>query len=185
MWYVMQTATGKEEELAGIIHKTVPGSLYTDCFVAYYERIWRRQQQCIVHTQRLFPGYVFIDTYSPKGLFLELKHIPIMAKLLSDGEYGFIPLAGEEEAFLRAVFKGGRTVKLSYVETDGHGQVLRVTGPLAGFQGRVVKYQFKKRYAVIRYRLFGADKTALLGIMLKEDMPRLAYHSKRRTEASK
>ena len=37
MWYVLQTMTGREEELVHYIEEIVPKELYTDCFVAYYE----------------------------------------------------------------------------------------------------------------------------------------------------
>ncbi|MEG2871670.1 MAG: transcription termination factor NusG, partial [Clostridium sp.] len=33
MWYVIQTATGKEQELVDTIHKLVPDTIYTKCFV--------------------------------------------------------------------------------------------------------------------------------------------------------
>ena len=45
MWYVLQTMTGREEELVHYIEEIVPKELYTDCFVAYYERVWRKQQE--------------------------------------------------------------------------------------------------------------------------------------------
>lgn len=39
-----------------------------------------------------------------------------------------------------------------------------------------MKYQFKKRYAIIRFRMLGEEKTAALGIILKEDIEQeLAY----------
>ena len=66
MWYVLQTLTGKEEELVRMIKKIVTPDSYSDCFIAYYERIWRKQQQSIVHVERLFPGYAFIITVNPK-----------------------------------------------------------------------------------------------------------------------
>ena len=45
MWYVLQTLTGKEEELVRMIKKIVPCELYSDCFVAYYE-------SCLLYTSR-------------------------------------------------------------------------------------------------------------------------------------
>lgn len=101
MWYVLQTMTGREEALVEMVRKTVPSSLYEDCFIAYYERVWRKQQQSIVHIERLFPGYMLIITDKPDEVFLELKHIPAMVKLLSDGDFGFVPLRREEQMFSR------------------------------------------------------------------------------------
>lgn len=179
MWYVLQTMTGKEEELVGMIKKVVPPVLYEECFTAYYERVWRRQQKSIVHVERLFPGYVFIIADDPKQLFLELKRVPAMSKLLSmpsDGSFEFPPLNQEEQVFLGEILGEERTAKLSYVETDGNGHVYRLSGPLKRYQERVVKYQFKKRYAIVQFPMLGIEKTAALGIILREDVQQeLAY----------
>ena len=45
MWYVLQTMTGREEELVHYIEEIVPKELYTDCFVAYYERVWSKSSR--------------------------------------------------------------------------------------------------------------------------------------------
>ena len=66
MWYVLQTMTGKEEELIRMIKRILSPELYTDCFIAYYERVWRKQQHSIVHVERLFPGYAFIVSEQPE-----------------------------------------------------------------------------------------------------------------------
>ena len=80
MWYVLQTLTGKEDELVRMIKKMVSPDLYTDCYIAYYERVWRKQQESIVHVERLFPGYVFIISENPDEIFLQLKKVPAMSK---------------------------------------------------------------------------------------------------------
>ena len=101
MWYVLQTMTGREEELVHYIEEIVPKELYTDCFVAYYERVWRKQQESVVHVERLFPGYVFIVSDTPKELYLCLKKVPAMSKMIADGNFDFLSIEEEEEAFFR------------------------------------------------------------------------------------
>lgn len=170
MWYVLQTITGQEEELVHMIKEVVPTHVYSDCFVAYYERVWRRQQQSIVHVERLFPGYVFIVSDNPNELYLELKRVPAMSKLISAGKFEFLPIEREEEAFFHALLTEERIVRLSYVETDGRGNIYRISGPLKQFADQVVKFQFKKRYAIIRFHMLGMEKTGILGIILREDV---------------
>lgn len=170
MWYVLQTMTGKEEELVNLIRKMLPGQCYTDCFVAYYERVWRKQQKSYVHIERLFPGYVFILTDTPDDVFMELKRVPAMSKLLADGNYNFLSLKHEEEDFLEKMLGETHIVQLSYVETNGKGKVYRVTGPLKNYLTQIVRYQFKKRYAIIRLKMLGEEKTVSLGIILNEDV---------------
>ena len=125
MWYVLQTLTGKEDELVRMIKKMVSPDLYTDCFIAYYERVWRKQQESIVHVERLFPGYVFIISENPDEIFLQLKKVPAMSKMIADGEFTFLPIEQEEETFLDNMLRADHIVRLSYVAMDGKGRVYR------------------------------------------------------------
>lgn len=176
MWYVLQTVTGKEEGLVQMIKELVSPNLYTDCFVIYYERIWRKQQQSIVHVERLFPGYVFVISENPAELYQELKHVPAMSRFITGEDFEFLPIEKEEEAFFQELLAADRIVRLSYVETNGKERVYRVAGPLKTFMSQVAKYQFKKRYALIRITLLGMEKTIALGIILKEDVQQeIAY----------
>ncbi len=170
MWYVMQTMTGEEAELVQMIKTLVSPDSYKECFVAYYERVWRKQQESIIHVERLCPGYVFIISDTPWELYLELKRVPAMSKLIFAGEQGFLPLEKEEESFFQDLLANEKIVKLSYVETDGKGKVYRISGPLEKYTDRVLKYQFKKRYAIIRFKILGIEKTVALGIILREDV---------------
>lgn len=170
MWYVLQTMTGDEEELVHMIRRLLPSRCYTDCFVPYYERVWRKQQKSYVHVERLFPGYVFILTDTPDDVFMELKRVPAMSKLLADGNFNFLSLEAEEEEFFCRMLGETHIVRLSYVETNGKGKVYRVSGPLEEYLTQVVRYQFKKRYAIIRLKLLGEEKTTALGIILNEDV---------------
>lgn len=170
MWYVLQTMTGKEEELTRMIRKILPFGAYEDCFVAYFERIWRKQQQSIVHVERLFPGYVFIISENPEELFLQLKQVPAMSKMMADGEFTFLALDQEEEAFFQEMLKKDHIVRLSYVKTNGKGKTLQIIGPLEKYRKQIERFQFKKRYVIIRLKLLGEEKTVALGIFLEEDI---------------
>lgn len=170
MWYVLQTMTGKEEELVQMIQKIVPQNLYTDCFVAYYERVWRKQQKSYVHVERLFPGYVFILSDRPEEIFVKLKNVPAMSRLIADENFHFLSLEKEEEIFFQKMLGNRHIVQLSYVETNGNGRVYQIFGPLKNYMTQVVRYQFKKRYAIIRLKMLGEEKTVALGIILSEDV---------------
>lgn len=170
MWYVIQTLTGREEELVCMVRRILPGDIYTDCFVAYYERIWRKRQQSLVHVERLFPGYVFILTDDPDEVYRCLKDVPSMSRLVSDGMFTFLPLEEGEEAFFLKMLDEDHIVRLSYVEKDGRGNVFRITGPLRQYADHVRRYQYKKRYVLVGIPLLGREKTAVLGIILKEDV---------------
>ncbi len=170
MWYVLQTMTGKEEDLVQLIKEIVPSEWYSNCFVAYYERVWRKQQESFVHVERLFPGYVFIISDVPKQLYMCLKDVPAMSKIIGDGGFNFIPLEEDEEAFFQKMLVDQRIVRLSYVELDGKSHILRVSGPLKEYTSAIVRAQYKKRYVIIKVKMMGAYKTIALGVILKEDI---------------
>ena len=176
LWYVIQTYTGREEKLIRMIRKIVPKQLYGDCFVAYHEQLRRRQQENRIHIERIFPGYIFITSEAPDELFLYLKNVPAMSKMMSDGAFYFLPLDAEEARFLSRIMDERHIVRLSYVATDGKDHVSYVSGPLEEGLDRITRYQFRLRYALVRLALAGEEKEVRMGIILNDDVRReLSY----------
>lgn len=178
LWYVLQTKTGGEEKLVEMIRRMVSKDLYGECFVVYHEQLWRRQQQNFVHVKRAFPGYVFITSREPEALFFCLKKIPAMTKMMADEESFFLSLDPEEAAFLDQMMDEQHVIGLSYLETDGEGKIIQVSGPLSSCVSRIVRCRFGKRYAIVRLHLLGKEKEVLLGIILKEDICREIRYGK-------
>ena len=170
LWYVLQTKTGGEEKLVEMIHRMVPADLYGECFVIYHEQLWRRQQQTFIHVKRAFPGYVFITSREPEALFFCLKKLPAMTKMMVDEEKFFLSLELQESAFLQRMTNKQHVIGLSYLETNGEGNILQVLGPLRSCVSEIVRLRFGKRYVIVRIKLLGKEKEILLGIMLKEDV---------------
>lgn len=182
-WYVIQTYTGREEKLVKMVQRVVPGRFYHSCFVIYHEQLWKRQQENQIHIRRTFPGYIFITSEDPKGLFLCLKSVPSMSKLLADGvpadgEFTFIPVHQEEAAFLESLLDENHIIRLSYVATDGKDHVTYVSGPLEACRENTVNYRFRKRYASIRLMLTGEEKEIRLGFILNDDIRRELFYGK-------
>ncbi len=169
-WYVLQTRTGEEERLAALIRKIVPANLYGECFVVYQEQLRRRKQKNFIHVKRVFPGYVFITSREPEELFLCLKQVPAMSKMMADDEFFFLSVEREEAEFLKQIMDEDHVICLSYLETDGKGKIRQVSGPLKDCMSQIVRYQYGKRYVLVRLKLLGEEKTVLMGIVLKEDM---------------
>lgn len=178
LWYVLQTITGGEEKLVEMIRRMVPQKLYGECFVIYHEQLWRRQQQTFVHVKRAFPGYVFITSKEAEALFFCLKKLPAMAKMMADEDSFFLSLDPEEAAFLQQIMDAQHVIGLSYLETDGEGKILQVSGPLSSCVSRMVYCRFGKRYVIVRLMLLGKEKEVLLGIILKEDICREIKYGK-------
>lgn len=175
-WYVIQTYTGREQKLVEMIRRVVPGELYGKCFVLYHEQLRCREQKNQVHIERIFPGYAFITSDDADGLFLHLKKVPAMSKMMTTGEFIFTPLESEEADFLGTIMDEDHVIRLSYAATDGRDHVTYLSGPLQDCGERILNYQFRKRYASVRLCISGQEKEVRMGIILNDDIRReLSY----------
>lgn len=200
MWYVIQTMTGREQELVDLItdrqkavnelinvggqsagdeaYKRTDDSRTRDrCFVIRREVVWRRQGECIKHTETLFPGYVFVDTESPQELYQDLQKIPKFTKLLGKSELTdseeleFVAVSDEEKKFLEILLDGDPedTVRLSPVKTVQNGEITECGGALRHYKDLIVKKRIRLRYVIVRMPFLGQKKDILLGIRLEGD----------------
>ena len=58
MWYVIQTQTGREQELTECIERVLKGNGYRACFVIEQECVWRNAGELLAYQKPLFPSYV-------------------------------------------------------------------------------------------------------------------------------
>lgn len=166
MWYVIQVTTGKEEEMRLLIEREAGHVLYERCFYIKRERIWRRDGQCIVHVETMFPGYLFVITDKPKELYWRLKDIPQFTKMLRTEDEGFLSVADDERKFLENLLNGDKEdiVRLSKVKLDEKKEIVSAEGPLEHYVGNIVKKKTRLRYVMIDVVLFGKKRTVLIGI---------------------
>lgn len=169
LWCLIKTWVGKEEGLVKEIRRTVPSHMYEECFVIYQERIWRRKQRSIVHVESLFPGCVFLTCKEPESIYTRFSQVPSVSHLVNCGIVTLLPMMKGDSDFLEKISGEDHVVRLSYILKDEQGQICKMTGPLRSCVGQIEHYQFKKRYALVRYRLWGEDRAIAMGIILKED----------------
>ena len=180
LWYLLKTWAGREEELVKVIHKTIHSYQYKECFVIYQERIWRRQQRSIVHRERLFPGCVFLTCEdSGKEDFLPRcpEKNPDIGNRMAWGNIAILPMMPKDGEFLEKISGTDHVVRLSYVQKEEGGEIALVSGPLKKCAGQMERIQLKKRYAVVRCRLWGEEQAIVLGIMLREDKGRMFFNA--------
>lgn len=185
LWYLLKTWVGKEKALVNEIIRMVPSSMYHECFVIYQERIWRKQQRSVVHVEPLFPGSVFLTCEGTSSPINRLEQIPAIANLVASGGLTIFPMMKEDGEFLKKISGEDHMVRLSYVLKDEQGQICGISEPLQTCRGQIEKYQFKKRYAMIRHRLWGEDRVIALGIILKEDGERKLLYENAEISAEK
>lgn len=171
MWYVIQTTTGREEELVALIRRMLPAPLYSRCFFMKRQLMKRLGGEWLEVTETLFPAYVFLETAREEEVFYRLKRIPEFTKLLGDGEGVFIPLEAEEEAFFKKLCGDGEgdLVRNTTVYLSRNREIRRLEGPLEQFKERIKQMNLRKRYVILDVTLCGREKTALLGIRLEKD----------------
>lgn len=171
MWYVIQVLTGEEEKTAARCRRVVGAGgcgeeVLGECFIPYavrqkkYRGEWHREQRV------LFPGYVFLTSSRPEELFLELKKVSGLTRLLGTGQE-IVPLSKEEEEFLRRIGGEGQVVECStgFLEQDR----IRITdGPLQGLEGCIRKIDRHKRTAWLKVPMMGRVLEVQVGLEVVE-----------------
>lgn len=164
MWYAIQTLGGEEERTANMIRRQVSTDNLSECFVPKRERMKKFGGQWNKVEETLFPGYLFVITERPEGLYQELRRVPRLTKVLGREEQNFYPLSREEEAFVRGIGDQEHRTSLSKIKL-GEGKEIRVVeGPLKDYVGNVVKVNLHKREVVIRVRFVGRETELKMGV---------------------
>lgn len=174
MWYVIQTVTGKEEELMLFIRTLLSREHFENCFMIRAEWLKRLGGEWQLQIRPLFPGYVFIETDEPERIYMELKGVPRFSRLLGSGKDDFIPVKEAEEKFLRAIMDcsedySNAVVRLAVVKTDTDGNVVSIGGALKCFEREHIKVNLHKRYAMVKTLMLGEERTLIFGIRLERD----------------
>ena len=84
MWYVIQTQTGREQELTECIERVLKGNGYQACFVIEQECVWRNAGELLEYQKPLFPSYV-IATPTRRRNFSGIKAGPEALQTPADG----------------------------------------------------------------------------------------------------
>lgn len=170
MWYVIQVTTGKEEAMKMLVEREMDSGSDERCFYIKRERIWRRDGQCILHVETMFPGYLFVITSQPKELYWRLKSIPQFTKLLRTENEEFLAVEPDEQEFLENLLNGDPDdiVRLSKVWLDKNGEIKSAEGPLKNYVGNIIKKKIRLCYVMIEKDLFGQKREILIGIRTRE-----------------
>ena len=163
---MIQVTTGKEEEMRLLIEQEIESEFYKRCFYIKRERVWRRDGECIIHVETMFPGYLFVITDRPKELYWRLKAIPQFTRLLRTEDEVFLSVEEDEKTFLENLLNGDSKdiVRLSKVKLNEKKEIISAEGPLEHYIGNIVKKKIRLRYVMINVVLFGKERTVLVGI---------------------
>lgn len=172
MYFVIQVTSRTEYQMMEKIKRIVSSSFYDDIFIPTRIRQKKIKGKWIDYEDRLFPGYLFVETDKPKELARELRQVYEFTKLLgvkdNDGIH-YIPLTDDECLMIDRLL--GRTpdshnslLPLSEIVIEEGRQIKVISGPLLGFEGKVVKYDLHKRIAIVDMNFAGTIARVNLGI---------------------
>lgn len=153
MWYVIQVRTGTEEDIRKQCERLIGPEALERSFIPYCEQMKRYHGEWHKETKILFPGYIFLVSPDKEKLFLQLKKVMGLSKLIGTGDE-VVPLTEEEIHFLLEFGKDDQIVEMSegIIEND---QIIITRGPLKGHEGLIKKIDRHKRKAYLEMDMFG------------------------------
>lgn len=162
MWYVVQVFTGKEEYCRELLERYVVKKVIADCKIPKYVSLRKYNGIWTEERKILFPGYLFVKSDDKEKLYMELKKVPKMTRLLGVGEE-IIPISEEEQRFLFHMGKDDLVIKMSR-GAFRDGKVVVEAGPLQGLEEYIRKIDRHKRLAWLTLPLFGKQVNMCVGM---------------------
>lgn len=162
MWYVMQVRTGSEENIQFQCQRNIPEDILGNCFIPYYEEKKHTQGEWKICRKVLFPGYVFLDSQELTQLYMDLKQISGLTKLLRTGDE-IIALTKEEVGFLQS-FGGKEQVVIMSEGIIENSKIIVTSGPLVGKEEFIKRIDRHKRKAYLEMEIFGRMQRVQVGL---------------------
>ena len=174
MWYVVQTKSDDEQLVMEYFRRTADPESFNNLFIPMFEDVRKKEGRATIHLRRLFPGYFFVDTETPREVFENLRKVPEFKKLLGavekDGTKLFIPIEKEDQQFLDTLMENG-LMRVSLIKRASNGRPQRILGPLAKYSNRVIKFDISRRRAIVKANIFGKERKLKFGLWTEDDQP--------------
>lgn len=167
MYYVLQVASGTESRVEEQIQAVVENNLYERCFHPMRRMKKKIRGEWRELHEKLLPGYVFITSSCVKELYLELRRVPAITKLLGkDGEH-FMALSSQEVEWLTQIMgtaDSSTEVSLSWISVSEDDVVTILSGPLKDMEGQIKKINLHRRMAEVEVDFMNRKTVLHLGI---------------------
>lgn len=161
--FVVQAIGGQEDRAAALIAKLAQGAV-EDCFVPKREVMHRKSGQWHHTLERLFPGYVFVQTSAPGQVREALGRVPAFTRMLTSAGDTCLPLTADEVAWINAVTDvDTHVMEMSEGVIEGD-RVIVIRGPLKGHEVLIARIDRHKRLAWMDMNMFGRHKTIRVGL---------------------
>lgn len=176
-YYVLQVAPREEEKTEQHIRKVLSDDWYEECF--HPTRLIRKKfhGKWVDVREKLLPGYVFITTENAQDLYLQLKKIPLLTKMLGKDAEHFAKLSAQEEEWLDRLFCPGageagpcgrNEVGLSQIDVQEGNRIRIISGPLVDMEGMIKRINLHKRIAEVEVPFMNGSTVIHLGVEMVE-----------------
>lgn len=166
--YAMQVLSGNEDRTKELCLQIVGRQLLENCFIPKYERVIKYGGEWHKKEEVLFPGYLFFETKQINDVFLALKCVPKLTKILVTGQ-DFIQLRKQEEELLRQLVNDEYLMEMSSGYAVGK-QVHIIDGPMRDLKGYIRKVDRHKRLATVVVEMFGREININMGLEVLENI---------------
>lgn len=161
--YVVQVVGGQEAKALEMIVGVARG-IVQDCFAPRREVMKRVDGAWHKKCERLFPGYVFVQTDDPVGVQQLLRAVPMFTRMLGSAGDTFLPLTRDEVTWINVHTNADtHVVEMSEGIIEGD-RVVVTSGPLKGREASISRIDRHKRLAWVDVGMFGRQKTILVGL---------------------
>ena len=161
--YVVQVAGGQEARAAEMITRRAQGAV-EDCFIPKREVMRRQAGQWHSKLEKLFPGYVFVQTNAPELLCEASRRVPAFTRMLTFAGDMCLPLSDDEVAWINATTNTDTHVmEMSEGIIEGD-RVVVTRGPLKGREASITRIDRHKRLAWVDMNMLGRSKTIRVGL---------------------
>ena len=170
-WYVIRTATGKEEQFIEALRHMVGEAAsdeyncsYRACFSLTYEDVWRYQGRSYIDIMKMFPGYLFLVTDEPEYMHEVIKKMPQYAYLMAEGlDEGrtILSLSEVEADYIYSLIEendfGDYCVHRSFVVRK-KSKIVEAYGALEKHISDIVEADYKRRRVIVEKQILGQTR---------------------------
>lgn len=161
--YTIQVVGGQETRAVELITRVACDAV-RECFVPRREVMNRTGGAWHKRCEKLFPGYVFVQTENPVKVQQLLRTVPTFTRMLGSAGDTFLPLTPDEVTWIN-VHTNAEThvVEMSEGIIEGD-RVVVTSGPLKGQEASISRIDRHKRLAWVDMDVFGRHKTIRVGL---------------------
>lgn len=156
-YYCLMVKSGSEETFKKSFDEALQKSRFTDkplneAKVTFFKKRMKNSKK-VEYEQALFPGYVFMSTEAlDTALVNATKKCRAFYHFLNNNA-DIQRLRGQDMEYLRNLLRFGESQGISKAYFDQNQRIVIKSGPLTGFEGKIIKVNRKRGRATVKIDL--------------------------------